>query len=149
MTFSEANREFKISHTSHKRHLIISDKNVVSHFNLYRKISSKIPLQLQVFSQLQSDFKLFQQIITVLYCFVGTCSSTTLSIAYCLPKSIVKISETKKDYSACRTDNKLSFLSRERGKKYILSMNSFFPCKFHVAKMHIICSFSDTNNCLF
>ena len=46
----------------------------------------------------------------------------------------MKISETEKDYSACHTDNKLSFLSRERGKKYILSVNSFFPCKFHVAK---------------
>ena len=53
-----------------------------------------------------------------------------------------------KDYSACHTDNKLSFLSQERGKKYILSMNSF-PCKFQIAKMHISCSFSDTNTCLF
>ena len=42
-------------------------------------------------------------------------------------KSTVKMSETKKDYSACHTDNKLSFLPQERGKKYILSMNSFFP----------------------
>ena len=50
----------------------------------------------------------------------------------------MKISETEKDYSACHTDNKSSFLSRERGKKYILSMNSFLPCKFHVAKMHIL-----------
>ena len=148
MTFSEANREFKISHTSHKKALNNIRKGYVT-LQFYRKISSKIPLQLQVFSQLQSDFKLFQQIITLLYCFVGTCSSTTLSIAYCLPKSIVKISETRKDYSACHTDNKLSFLSRERGKKYILSMNSFFPCKFHVAKMHISCSFRDTNTYLF
>ena len=31
------------------------------------------------------------------------------AVAYCLPKSIVKISETKKDYSARHTDNKLSF----------------------------------------
>ena len=44
-----------------------------------------------------------------------------------MPKSIVKISETKQDYSACHTDNKLSLLPQERGKKYILSMNSFFP----------------------
>ena len=34
-----------------------------------------------------------------------------------MPKSIMKISETKKDYSGCHTDNKLSFLSQERGKK--------------------------------
>ena len=86
---------------------------------------------------------------------IGTCSSTTLSIAQCLPKSTVKISETKKDYSACHTDNKLSFLPQERGKKkYILSMNlyilnSFFPFQFHIAKMHISCSFSDINTCLF
>ena len=59
-----------------KKPYITLDKNM-SHFNFYRKISSKIPLLLQVFSQLQSDFKLFQQIITVLYCFVGPCSSTT------------------------------------------------------------------------
>ena len=85
---------------------------------------------------------------------IGTCSSTTLSIGQCLPKSIVKISETEKDYSACHTDNKLSFLPEERGKKYILSvnlyiLNSFSPFKFHIAKMHISCSFSDTNTCLF
>ena len=72
----------------------------------------------------------------------------------CLPKSIVKKSETKKDYSACDTDNRLPFLPQERGNKYILSMNlyilnSFFPFKFHIAKMHISCSFSDTNTCLF
>ena len=108
---------------------------------------------MQVFSQIQSDFKLFQQIITVFYSF-GTYSSTTLSIAQCLQKSIVKISETKKDYSACHADNNLSFLPQERGKKYILSMNlyfltSSFPFKFHIAKMHISCSFSDTNTCLF
>ena len=64
-------------------------------------------------------------------------------------KSIMKISETKKDYSACHTGNKLSFLPQERDKKYNLSMKSFFPFKFHIAKMHISCSFSDTNTCLF
>ena len=47
-----------------------------------------------------------------------------------MPKSIVKISEAKKDYPACHTDNKLSFLPQERGKEYILSMNSFFLFKF-------------------
>ena len=79
MTFSETNGEFKILHTSHKRHQIITGD--VSHFNYIEKYPLKFHSKLQVFSQLQSDFKLFQQIITVLYCFVGTCSSTTLSIA--------------------------------------------------------------------
>ena len=51
--------------------------------------------------------------------------------------------------STRHTDNKLSFLPQKRGKKYILSMifyilNSFFPFKFHIAKMHISCSFSET-----
>ena len=71
---------------------------------------------------------------------------------HCLPKYIVKISETKKDYSACHTNNKLSFLPQERSKKYILSINLYilsFPLKFHIAKMHISCNFSDTNACLF
>ena len=43
----------------------------------------------------------------------------------------MEISETRKDDSACHTDNKLSFLPQKRGKKYILGMifyilNSFF-----------------------
>ena len=63
----------------------------------------------------------------------------------------MEISETKPDDSACHTDNNLSFLPQKRGKKYILSMifyilNSFFPFKFHIAKMHISCSFSETQN---
>ena len=59
------------------------------------------------------------------------------------------ISETEKDYSAFHTDNKLSLFPKEKGKKYILSMNSLLPFKVHIAKMHISCSFSDTNTCLF
>ena len=47
MTFSEANREFQIFHTSHKNHQIILAGHV-SHFSFF-----------QVCSQLQSDFKLF------------------------------------------------------------------------------------------
>ena len=39
MTFSEANREFKILHTSHKKAIII-DKDV-SHFNFIEKYSLK------------------------------------------------------------------------------------------------------------
>ena len=54
-------------------------------------------------------------------------------------KSIVKISETKKDDSACHTDNKLSFLPRKRGIKYILSMifyilDPFFHLNFILPK---------------
>ena len=58
-------------------------------------------------------------------------------------KTYCEISETKKDYSACHTDNKLSFLPQERGKKYTLSMNFyilnsfFFSFNFHIAKIHI------------
>ena len=93
---------------------------------------------MQVFSQLQSDVKLFQQMITVF----GTFSSTTLSIAQCLPKSIVKISETKKDYSACHIDNKLPFYLKKEVKmhfkhEFVYIKFIFFPFKFHIAKMHI------------
>ena len=45
-------------------------------------------------------------------------------------KSIVKISETKKDYSACHTDNKLSFYLKKEVKKYILSMNLYILNSF-------------------
>ena len=46
------------------------------------------------------------------------------------------------------------FLPQKRGKKYILNMNfyilnSFCAFKFHIAKVHISCSFSETNTCLF
>ena len=54
---------------------------------------------------------------------IGTYSSTILSIAEYLLKSILEISETKKDYSACHTDNKLSFYLKKEVKKYVLSMN--------------------------
>ena len=64
-------------------------------------------------------------------------------------KICCEISETEKDYSAFHTDNNLSLFPKEKGKKYILSMNSLFPFKVHIAKMHISCSFSDTNICLF
>ena len=40
MTFSEVNREFKILHTSHKRHEIILDKDL-SHFNFIEKYPLK------------------------------------------------------------------------------------------------------------
>ena len=64
MTFSETNGEFKILHTSHKKALNYINWGCVI-LQFYRKISSKIPLLVQVFSQLQSNCKLFQQIITV------------------------------------------------------------------------------------
>ena len=70
MTFSEVNREFKILHTSHKKALKILDKDL-SHFNFIEKYPLKFHSELQVFSQLQSDFELFQQIITVLYCLLA------------------------------------------------------------------------------
>ena len=47
-------------------------------FQFYRKKSSKVPLYSQVFSQLQSDWKLFQQIITLFI--IGTGSSTSLTL---------------------------------------------------------------------
>ena len=53
MTFSEANREFKILHTSDEKALNNISWGCVT-LQFYRKISSKIPLQLQVFSQLQN-----------------------------------------------------------------------------------------------
>ena len=43
MTFSEANREFKILHTSHKKASNNISWGCVT-LQLYRKISSKIPL---------------------------------------------------------------------------------------------------------
>ena len=43
MTFSEANREFKILHISHKKALNNIRKGCVT-LQFYRKISSKIPL---------------------------------------------------------------------------------------------------------
>ena len=43
MTFSEANREFKILPTSHKKALNNISSGCVT-LQLYRKISSKIPL---------------------------------------------------------------------------------------------------------
>ena len=82
MTFSEANREFKILQTSHKKalnNIILAGD--VSHFNFIEKYPLKFHSNYKYLVNLQSDFKLFQQITTVLYCFVGTCSSTTLSIA--------------------------------------------------------------------
>ena len=43
MTFSEANREFKILHTSHEKALNNISWGCVT-LQFYRKISSKIPL---------------------------------------------------------------------------------------------------------
>ena len=43
MTFCEANREFKILHTSHKKPLNNSSWGCVT-LQFYRKVSSKIPL---------------------------------------------------------------------------------------------------------
>ena len=46
----------------------------------------------------------------------------------------MKISETKKDYSACHTDNKLSFLSQERGKIHFENEFIFFHVNFMLPK---------------
>ena len=71
MSFSEANREFKF-YTHHiKRHQILLAGDV-SHFNLSEKYSLKFHPNYKPLVSLQSDFKLFQQIITILYCFVGS-----------------------------------------------------------------------------
>ena len=56
MTFSEAKRKFNIFHTSHKKELNNISWGCVT-LQFYWKISSKISLWLQIFSQLQKNYK--------------------------------------------------------------------------------------------